>query len=127
MNFILNLIKFCVTSYIWIPIVFGFYVLYNWISYKNNISESKIYAVIMIFMGISQLWLFISRYTKNILLDGMIYDFLLFISFPFTMWLVGKTEVLSLQQKVGLGITILGFLLIKFDFLDVCKVYQELK
>ena len=118
-----NFIEWIVVSKIWIPIVATQYVIYNWLSWHNNQEgSSKGWAIAMFIMGFMQSWLFVSRYTKNILFDGMIYDIVLFLSFPLTMWYLGETAKFGTRHWVGLILMIVGVSILKIDFL---KFFQK--
>jgi len=110
------MIKWVVISHLWVPIVFIYYFFYNWLGWRNNQDgSSKYWFYGMLLCGFVQLWALVSRYSNNILLDGMIYDIIIFLTFPLTMWYLGETSNFSLQQWIGLAVVVVGFVLLKVD------------
>ena len=110
------MISWMVANYIWVPIVFAYYCFYNWMGWQNNQEGSSQFWVYgMMVTGFLQLWVIISRYSTNILFDGMLYDILLFLTFPLSMWYMGETNTFSIQQWIGLIVVVIGFLILKVD------------
>jgi hypothetical protein len=111
-----EMVKWIVVNHLWVPILFAYYFFYNWIGWNNNQEgSSKGWFYGMLFCGFVQIWAVVSRYSENILLDGMIYDIIIFLTFPVTMWYMGETNNFSVQQWVGLVVVVIGFLLLKVD------------
>lgn len=97
---------------IWIPIVSVLYCLIAWLSFKNNTSDVKWFFILYVISCI-QPWAFISRYSKNLFFDGIIYDCILFLSYNFMLIYLGTTKKFGVYQWIGLFLVAFGLLLIK--------------
>lgn len=99
---------------IWL-LIFGFYCFHAWINWKNNLLGGQwfLYAWLISILPVFPL---IARYSKNILLDGMIFDVIIFLSYVGTMIYLGAGEKFVNSQWFGLAITIIGFILMKVKF-----------
>lgn len=101
-------------TYWWIPIVFAWYVLYNWIGHKNNSEDASNWWMLWIVMlGAMQWWAIVSRYSKNLVIDGFLYDSLIIASFPLAMLLAGRLEGFTAGQKAGVALVVIGLILVK--------------
>lgn len=101
-------------AYWWIPIVFGWYVLYNWVGHKNNGEDASNWWMLWIVMlGAMQWWAIVSRYSKNLVVDGFLYDALIVASFPLAMLLAGRFEGFTASQKAGAALVVIGLILLK--------------
>jgi len=111
----MNILKYIVEHNLWIPIVSAYYVLYNYIGYKNNTEDTSTWVYTMVAMSIFQFWVLISKYSTNLFRDGMIYDLIILLSFPLTMWLVGNFEGLKTSQLIGVSLIVIGSVLFKLE------------
>ena len=98
-------------SFIWI-LIFGFYCFHAFINKQNNDFGGKWFYFAWL-ISILPVFPLVARYSKNILIDGMIFDVILFLSYVGTMLYLGAGEKFVLIQWIGLIITILGFILMK--------------
>ena len=98
--------------FIWVPICFIFYVIYSLVSKQNQILGGKWFWITLL-MGAFPGWAIVSRYTKNILQDGLIYDLIMIIAFPITMIWIGEAKNFIWTQWLGLVLTIGGLVLMK--------------
>lgn len=64
-------------------------------------------------MNMLSLWPIISKYSKNLIVDGIIYDFLLIIGFYGTMIVMGVINSFSTCQWIGVITAIIGIVLLK--------------
>ena len=104
----------------WIPLVFFYYCFYNWLSVKNNSCQLQWYSSKwfwgMYFVGfLNPFWLIISKTSKQLVLDGFLYDFTLMISFPISMYFFGKMVEFNKIQYIGVFVIFVGFILLKLD------------
>lgn len=108
--------KWIVENYLWVPVVFVYYCFYNWIGWKNNKEHNTQFWTVLMFMcSFIPFWVFVSKHSKRILWDGMLYDLFLFLSFPFMMWILGETTNFTIKEWVGFVVIIIGFLILKID------------
>lgn len=100
-------------SYWWVPCVIIFYALQAIISKQNSI-HGGIWFYILWIIGLVPLWAIVSKYTKNLLFDALLYDILLFTAFALTTVIIGGTgEHFGVKQWIGLGVIAIGFVLLK--------------
>ncbi len=109
----------------WIPSLFIYYFIYYWLSIQNNELGGKWFWIMFVFGALCPLWLFVSRISKNIVFDGMLFDVLLFFVFPFTMIIFGKTVHFNVLQWIGLIIICVGFILLQIDNTMIVKIFKE--
>lgn len=97
---------------VWWLIIFVFYCGQAYISkLNNNIGGQWFYFAWL--SSIIPIWALIARHSKTLLIDGIIYDVVLFISYVLTFTLLGEAKGFNWQQWLGLIITIFGVLLMK--------------
>ena len=100
--------------YLWsIPSVIIMYSIYAILSKYNNINQSALSFWLLTIVGAFPLWSFVSRTSKNLLFDGLLYDSFMLISFIITFILIGEGKSFSLTQWFGLFFCITGLLLMK--------------
>ena len=92
----------------WIPAVIIYFVLYTWISKQNNEFGGK-WMLYVFIAGLWPAWMIISRISKNIIFDGMLYDVLMFMTYTVTMTLLGAGAKFTNLQWIGVGVTVVGF------------------
>ena len=99
--------------FIWIPLVFIFYFIYGWLSYKNSSTANNLWFwVIYLYGAIFQLWAFVSKFSKNIVLDALVYDLVMAISL-YCALLFFKNTMPTIPQIIGIVLCIVGLLLIR--------------
>lgn len=98
----------------WIPIVTLEYVLCAWLTYKNSNGGAPVWFWLSWGAGMIPLWTLIARQSRNVVLDGLIFDV--------TMTLVYTTSILyftksfskfGLSQYLGLACLLGGMYLFK--------------
>ena len=101
---------------IWIPTVVVFYTMYAYMSYRNNLTGAGHgWAWAMWASGIVPIWIFVSRYSKNILFDGMLYDSILFLSYSIAIGILTEAHIkFNGGQLFGVGLVITGFILMQY-------------
>jgi len=97
----------------WVPFVLLFYMGYAWLSFKNNTTSTTYIPIAMYFMGLIPLWILVSKYTQRLLFDAFLYDFLLIISTPMTLWYLGVLENFHWYNILGVIVVMLGMILVK--------------
>lgn len=106
----------------WIPTIIIYYIIYSWLSKVNN-DNSLIHDIVWykdtsllgmyIYGAICPWWVIISRVSKNILFDGMLYDNIMFLTYAFTMIALGSGSKFTIHQWIGVGIIIIGSVLVR--------------
>jgi len=103
-------------GYLWIIIVILTSISAGFLSYKTNISNDIRYPIMLWILNIIPLWVIIAKYSKNILLDGIIYDIILIIAYTATvMYLTHKTMPLNTIQLSCVVIIILSLIIFKLS------------
>lgn len=100
---------------IWIPCVIAVNVTYAILSQKNNIEGGKWFLYTFIFGALFQVWPFISKFSSNILLDALIFDIIIIITFIVTMYLLGASSKFGYISWIGVVLSIIGILMIKLE------------
>ncbi len=91
--------------YIWVPVTVLIYLFQAWLTVKNNTEGGKwfwIFGLVSLFTP----WFIVSKYSKNLMFDAVIFDCILILSFGIGLLYFTKSK-LSLEQL--LGIVLIGF------------------
>lgn len=100
------------------PFIWVFVFLFNcvgaWINQLNNVSTGWFWWACLVSMV--PIFPIISRYSKSLLIDGLVYDVIIFFSYLITLLVLGCGKGITMIQWVGFGITIIGVILMK------CKI-----
>lgn len=96
----------------WWILIFVFYCGQAYLSKLNNTLGGKWFLFACI-SSVIPIWALIARYSNHLLIDGIIYDVLLFVSYVLTFIILGETKGFNWMQWVGLGTTVIGVLLMK--------------
>lgn len=105
-------------SYWWTIPLFFWYAAYGIASKINQDAGQdgewswKWFGIMMIF-GLCPLWAIISRYSKNLIYDGMIYDLIILIGVYGGMVLMGAGQNFSTPQWIGTIFVLVGLVIIK--------------
>ena len=101
----------------WIPAVFVWYFVYYFLTVKNNVSEVSWWSDKWFWatsaMGFCPLWAVVSRISNRLVFDGMLYDTLLVLIYPFAMLAYGKMSDFSLTNYLGAGIVCVGLIMLR--------------
>ena len=100
-------------QYIWIPFAIVMYATYAWITKQNNLHQTPVWFIWMWFVGAIPLWNIVSRSSTSLLVDGFLYDLIMLLAYVGTMIFLGEAKAFILNQWVGLGFCIIGFILMK--------------
>ena len=101
-------------NYWWIPCILLISLGHAKLSVLNNNSNNtKIILILFIYGAVFQLWPIVSKYSKNILFDGALYDVIFFVVYLAGMLYFGSAQKISGIQYCGLFVVIVGFILMK--------------
>lgn len=98
---------------IWIPAVIIWYTLYAYVSKLNNDLKTTPLFIATLIAGFCPFWAIVSRNSKNIVFDGLLYDILMFLTYTGTMLILGSANKFETHQWVGLFVVFVGFVLMK--------------
>ena len=101
--------------WIWVPLLVLFYALYTWISRQNNLHGGKWFWITFFYGALCPIWALVSRYSTNLIFDGMLYDVLMFITYAIFMSILGAGIGFIWTQWIGVGFVIAGFALMHLD------------
>ena len=102
------------THYIWwVPLTIAYYIGFAVLSYCSNTSTDRWYWPLFIYGALCPMWVLVSRVSNNLIIDGAIYDALMFLTFTFTLMILGEGIKLTTLQWSGIACIILGMTLIK--------------
>ena len=97
--------------YWWIPCVILMYVVYAWVTHQNNTQEGIKWFILLSVIGAFPLWSFVSKISKNLVVDGIIYNFILLSSETFALIIFTGMKPTPIQL-IGVGLSIVGLILI---------------
>jgi len=100
-------------NYWWAFAVFIWYLIYHIFSKLNNDFKNSIWFWATMISGLCPLWAWVSKYSKNIVFDGIFYNFLIIMSFFFAMLMTNATKPFSLLNYVGFVLAIAGLILLR--------------
>jgi hypothetical protein len=99
--------------YIWTPLVALLYVLQAFLTVKTNLYGGK-WTWIMLFFSVLPPWVLISRHSKNLVLDAMIFDAILVIAYSFgLLHFTNSWAKFEWYNWLGFGMMILGVFVFK--------------
>jgi len=102
------------SHYIWsIPAVLLMYILYALLTKQNNTQSSITWFWFLSFVGAFPLWSFVSRVSKNLLMDSLVYDSCMVLAYVGTLIFIGEARAFNVIQWFGLICCILGLLFMK--------------
>ena len=109
----------------WVPITIFYYVVYSWLSKWNNdlASDGTVWYTQFSFWfmfawgALCPLWLIISRISKNIAFDGMLYDNIMFLTFISTMAFLGAGSKFAAHQWIGVALIVLGSVFMRIELI----------
>lgn len=100
-----------ITYIIWIPIEIVFYCVIAYFSKKNNEIKKKRFLFIMIMLSMIPLWSFVAPDSKNLALDGLLYDSLMVITMTMTLAYLGSGSGFKRYNWLGIALVIVGFVI----------------
>lgn len=97
----------------WIPSVILWYMFYYIMSKINNSVKSIWIFILMMVLGACPFWAIVSRSSKNLVFDGMLYDITMFLTMIVTFSLLGVGKSFAIYQWIGLVLVFVGFILMR--------------
>jgi len=104
----------------WIPALCIYFIIYSWLSKMNNDTAditpwytSKYLWLTFFFGALCPFWLIISRVSKNLLFDGMLYDNIAVMMYIATMIALRCGDKFDPHHWVGLGLVVIGSILMR--------------
>ena len=98
---------------LWIPIEILCYVIYTWLICKNNAIGGRWLMLLILFGMICQAAIIVSIVSKDLYFDGILYDFIMLLTFVSTMAVLGYGKEFSSLNWVGVFLALMAFVLIK--------------
>lgn len=95
-----------------VPACILMYSIYARLAFINNTFKSNWAFILLSIIGALPLWSFVSRASKNLVFDGLLYDFLIVTSYTITMVLLTNSKF-AWYNTVGVLLMICGLLLVK--------------
>jgi len=97
----------------WIPVVIIYYVLYAALSHHSNESGEWRHTAYLFGMQLFAIWPLVARYSSNLVYDGIVYDFIVVMTFYLTLAYFGCTQNFTWLQWSGFGLAVSGLILMK--------------
>lgn len=85
-----------------------YYAGFSWLSKQNNDFGGNWIYVLFLYSALCPMWVIVSRISKNILFDGMLYDNLMFLTYVGVMTCMGCGSKLVTHQWFGVILVIIG-------------------
>lgn len=101
------------TYYWWVPLVAISFGVQAWISTKT--SQSWWWVVALFLVHALPLWALITRWSKNLAADGLLYDFVCAITFYGVFIWLGECEGFSKWQWAGGTLAFIGLIMMRKD------------
>lgn len=98
---------------IWISILIILTALWAYMARTVNLNP-KSYLFYVLFLAIP-VWPFVSKFSKNILFDGLLYDIIMTLTYAVVFIVMGTSNGFKLENWIGLFLTILGIILMKVN------------
>jgi hypothetical protein len=100
--------------FIWVPVAIILYAVTGWLSVKVNVSDNRFWYIPFTLLQMFPFWVIVARYSKNLILDSLIYDVTIFLISTISIgFFSGQVLQFSIFQYVGFGLVILGFILMQ--------------
>jgi hypothetical protein len=97
------------------PLIWLFVFIFNgigaWVNKLNNDGPGFFWWACLVSM--IPVFPIISRYSKSLLIDGLIYDVVIFFSYLIVLLALGCGKAITLIQWVGFALTLIGVILMK--------------
>jgi len=93
------------------------YGFYHWASWKNNVVGNMKWAMITLLFGLSvQWWVVVSRVSRDLVFDGLLYGVVLCTNYILVMAYLGAGSKFHWWQWLGAAVVVIGFALMKLEF-----------
>jgi len=93
-------------------LLFWFYIGHTYINWRNNIHGGAWFWLAWA-ISIIPMFPLVVRYSKNLLIDGILFDIIMFLSYILTLLILGSGKAFNLLQWCGLILIVLGVILMK--------------
>ena len=98
---------------IWTPIAFLWYVLYSYMILKNHALGGHWFWIAWC-VGAAPIWLCTSKFSKDLIFDGMLYDVLMFVGYSLgALYFTHKLSSFTVSQWAGMLLVVMGLFLVK--------------
>ena len=91
----------------------AWYAAYSWASKLNNEHKTPFFFMLTLLLGLCPFWAIVSRISKSILFDGILYDIIMFGTFAATMAFLGAGDRFSAYNWFGAVLIVIGLVLMK--------------
>jgi hypothetical protein len=98
---------------VWIFLLALYNVVYGVLSYYSNHTQSNFYFWALYGMSILTIWPFITKFSNNLVFDGILYDCIVVIMFASTLLFLEGACKFTWLQLAALFLMILGTILFK--------------
>ena len=99
---------------IWICYTVIIYSVSGFVSkWANDQPNSHYWVVVLFGMGLFGAWPLVAWYSKNLILDALLYDLIIFLSFYITLLFLGVAQNFSMFQWIGTFFAAVGLILLK--------------
>ena len=82
-------------------------------SKNNNDAGGHWIWILFLFGALCPFWVLVSRISKNILFDGMLYDNIMFLTYAATLIILGSGAKFSTYNWIGVGAVVFGSVLMR--------------
>lgn len=101
------------SHWIWVPFVTILYIIQSWLTVKNNIHGGG-WSWAFFLVSLISPWVLISKFSKDLVFDAMIFDSILVISYSVgLLYFTNTMTKLSTFQFVGCFLILIGIVLFK--------------
>jgi hypothetical protein len=107
-----------VRALFWIPIVSLVYFFCAWVTNKSTTSKDLVWFYLSWAVSAIPLWAIISRQSKCVVYDGLVFDITMTLSYTLAIIFFTKAFIkLSLTNYLGLGLIFFGIIMFKHNTL----------
>ena len=97
----------------WIPLLVVLSVLGAYLSKLNSENAGWRYGIAMYLVGMVPIWVVVSKFSRNLLFDGMLFDTLLFVTYALTFCALGVGATFTPLQWFGCALMAVGGILLR--------------
>lgn len=100
-------------SYWWVPLTILFYCFHAYLSFRNKgATEAGSFLLVWVVGACFPIWAVITRFSKNLMLDGLIFDVCLTLSYAVTFAIL-EQRTLSPLNVAGVVVIVVGLVMVK--------------
>lgn len=97
----------------WVPLTILYYIGFAKLSHLTNTEGGRWPLYLYLYGAAAPMWALISRISSNLIVDGVIYDTLMALTFVVTLIILGEGAKFSTLQWAGVALIIIGITLVK--------------